>query len=108
MKCKYLSVAHLRGGRRGHGPPPGRPNSFDFMHFSVKIGKMLCWRTPPWGVGGPPLGNPGSAAVYCPPCGGGAKVYAAPHPYIRQWFLEKYTIMFCFPFLNFLWHHSRP
>ena len=56
------AVADL-GGHEGHTPPPppGRPNSFDFMQFSGKFGKIVCWR-PPWGVGTPTWGNPGSAA----------------------------------------------
>ena len=32
------------------GAPPGCPNSFDFMHFLEKFGKIVCLR-PPWGVG---------------------------------------------------------
>ena len=41
------------GGREGHTPPPGRPNSFDFMQFSGKFGVF----TPPWRVHAPPLGK---------------------------------------------------
>ena len=33
-------------------PPPERPNSFDFMQFLGKFGKIICWR-PPWGVDAP-------------------------------------------------------
>ena len=36
----------------------GRPNSFDFMQFSGKFGKIVCWLHP-WRVGDPG-GNPGS------------------------------------------------
>ena len=50
---RIVSVADL-GGREGCAPPPpGHPNSFDFMQFSGKFGKIVCWR-PPWGVGAPP------------------------------------------------------
>ena len=50
-----VAVADL-GGRRGRAPsppPPGHPNSFDFMQFSGKFGKIVCWCSP-WGVGDPP------------------------------------------------------
>ena len=50
----------FKGSARG-APPPGCPNSFDFMQFSGKSGKIVCWR-PPWEVGAP-WGNPGSAAA---------------------------------------------
>ena len=45
-----------KGGRRGHAPPPGGPNSFDFMQFLGNFGKIVCWR-PPWGVGAPSSGK---------------------------------------------------
>ena len=43
------------------GPPGGR-NSFNFMQFLGKIwrNRMLA---PPWGVGAPSSGNPGSATA---------------------------------------------
>ena len=41
-------------------PPPGGPNSFNFMRFLGNFGKIVCWR-PPWGVGAPSSGNPGPA-----------------------------------------------
>ena len=53
-QLKKLHVAYIggsRGGREGRTPPPGRPNSFDFMQFSGKFGVF----TPP------PRENPGSA-----------------------------------------------
>ena len=34
------------GGREGR-VPPGWPNSFDFMQFSGKFGKIICWLPPP-------------------------------------------------------------
>ena len=70
------------GGCRGRTlpPTPGRPNSFDFMQFSGKFGKIVCWRPPPpppQGVGAPP--PPGKSWIrrcflqpYCaftPTCG---------------------------------------
>ena len=45
-----ISVADLGGGVRGS--PPGRPNSFDFMQFSGKFSKIVCWR-PPWQLAPP-------------------------------------------------------
>ena len=46
----------FRGAQGAHAPPPpGHPNSFDFMQFSGKCGKIVCWRPPPpRGVGAPP------------------------------------------------------
>ena len=41
------------GGREGRMPPPGRPNSFDFMQFSGKFGVF----TPPLEGSRPPLGK---------------------------------------------------
>ena len=35
--------------------PPPRPNSFNFMQFWGKFGKIVCWPPPQ------PRGNPGSA-----------------------------------------------
>ena len=48
-------VADL-GGAQGTRPPPGDQNSFDFMQFLGKFGKIVCWR-PPWGVGAPSSGK---------------------------------------------------
>ena len=56
-----LPVADLRG-REGRAPPSWGPNSFNFMQFSGKYGKIVCWR--PQRVGAPPRGNPGSATGY--------------------------------------------
>ena len=52
-----LSVADLGGGARGVHPPR-RPNSFNFMQFSGKFYKIVCWHppgelAPPWGIGTP-------------------------------------------------------
>ena len=58
---RALSMACIggsRGGREGRTPPPGRPNSFDFMQFSGKFGVF----TPSLeGSRPPPRENPGSA-----------------------------------------------
>ena len=45
--------------RKGRAPPGG-PNSFNFMQFLGKFGKIVCWR-PPGELAPPPRGNPGSA-----------------------------------------------
>ena len=42
-------------------PPPGGPNSFNFMQFLGKLGKIVCWAPPPEELAPPPRGNPGSA-----------------------------------------------
>ena len=47
----------------GPPPPPGDPNSFNFMQFLGKFGKIVCW-CPPGELAPPPRGNPGSATVY--------------------------------------------
>ena len=46
-------IGGSRGGREGRTPPPGRPNSFDFMQFSGKFGVF----TPPLEGSRPPLGK---------------------------------------------------
>ena len=56
----YLTIGGSRGGVRDARPPPGRPNSFNFMQFSGKFGVF----TPPWRVHAPPQENPGSATAY--------------------------------------------
>ena len=48
------------GGARDACSPPGGPNSFNFMQFLGKFGKIVCWR-PPGELAPPPRGNPGSA-----------------------------------------------
>ena len=49
LRKKYRISAPIIGGFRGWRwtPPPGRPKSFDFMWFSGKFGKIVCWR-PCW------------------------------------------------------------
>ena len=47
------SIGGSRGGREGRTPPPGRPNSFDFMQFSGKFGVF----TPPLEGSRPPSGK---------------------------------------------------
>ena len=49
------------GGSKGDARdarPPGGSNSFNFMQFLGKFGKIVCWR-PPWGVGAPSSGKSG-------------------------------------------------
>ena len=61
-----ISLADLRGAQ-GTCAPPGCPNSFDFMQFSGKFGKIICWRPPPppgEELVRPSQGNPGSANVF--------------------------------------------
>ena len=41
--------------REGRAPSSGGPNSFNFMQFLGKFGKIICWR--PWGVGAPSSGK---------------------------------------------------
>ena len=48
-----VTIGGSRGGREGRTPPPGRPNSFDFMQFSGKFGVF----TPPLEGSRPPLGK---------------------------------------------------
>ena len=52
-----------KGARGTRAPSPGSPNSFNFMQFLGKFCKIVSWR-PPWGVGAPPRGNPGSTTGY--------------------------------------------
>ena len=52
-KLNLVSIGGSRGGREGRTPPPGRPNSFDFMQFSGKFGVF----TPPLEGSRPPLGK---------------------------------------------------
>ena len=54
------ALADLRG-RMGRAPPGG-PNSFNFMQFLGKFGKIVCCR-PPGGLALPPRRNPGSATA---------------------------------------------
>ena len=44
------------------GCPPGGPNSFNFMQFLGKFGKIVCWH-PPGELVPPPQGNPGYATA---------------------------------------------
>ena len=59
MDLAALLIGGSRGGREGRTPPPGRPNSFDFMQFSGKFGVF----TPPLEGSRPPRENPGSATA---------------------------------------------
>ena len=49
----WRGIGGSRGGREGRTPPPGRPNSFDFMQFSGKFGVF----TPPLEGSRPPSGK---------------------------------------------------
>ena len=51
------------GARDVCSPPPGDPNSFNFMQFVGKFGKIVCLR-PPGELEPPPGGNPGSATGF--------------------------------------------
>ena len=57
-----LVIPICSGGSKGgarDARPPGGPNSFNFMQFLGKFGKIVCWR-PPGELAPPPRGNPGS------------------------------------------------
>ena len=60
-----LAVSDLRGGgggREGCTPPPGGPNSFNFMQFLGNLAKSYVG-APPGELAPPPRGNPGSATA---------------------------------------------
>ena len=61
----FKPLADFGGGGRARDarPSPGRPNSFDFMQFSGKFGKIVCWHPSPWGVGAPSSEKSGSATA---------------------------------------------
>ena len=50
---------------RGTGGTPPGPNSFNFMQFWGKFGKIICWRPPPLSgeLVPPPRGNPGATSA---------------------------------------------
>ena len=52
LNKQWYTVADLRGREGARGP-----NSFDFMQFLEKFGKIVCWRPPPRGVGAPSSGK---------------------------------------------------
>ena len=57
------------GGSKGgvRDMRPRGPNSFNFMQFLRKYGKILCWHPPAEELAPPPRGNPGSVtAKYLP------------------------------------------
>ena len=49
-----LAVADLHS-KMLDARPPGGPNSFNFMQFLGKFGKIVCWRPPPPGSWRPHL-----------------------------------------------------
>ena len=59
MKSKEIGP---RGGGFPSAPPlvSAGPNSFNFMQFLGKFGKIVCWRPPPRELVPPPRGNPSS------------------------------------------------
>ena len=50
------TVADLHSKILDAPPPPGGPNSFNFMQFLGNFGKIICWR-PPLGSWRPLLGE---------------------------------------------------
>ena len=58
-----IAVAYLRSKILDAPPSPRGPNSFNFMQFLGKFGKIVCWH-PPESWHPQPRGNPGSANVY--------------------------------------------
>ena len=46
LSWSNISIGGSKGGREGRAPPPGGPNSFNFMQFLGKFGKIVCWRPP--------------------------------------------------------------
>ena len=58
LKEREKSTDRSTGGSKGghEGSPPGSPNSFNFMQFWGKFGKIVCWR-PPWGNWCPLIGE---------------------------------------------------
>ena len=63
LVCEWyspVSSGGSKGGVREMYPPPGGPNSFNFMQFLGKFGKIIL-APPPGELAPPPQGNPGSA-----------------------------------------------
>ena len=58
----YRTVADLHSKILDAPPPPGGPNSFNFMQFWENLAKSYVGA--PWRFGAPPRENPGSAAGY--------------------------------------------
>ena len=58
-------AAPLSGGSKGgaRDAPPRDPNSFNFMQFLEKLGKIICWRPHLGELAPPPRGNPGFATA---------------------------------------------
>ena len=55
-----ITVADLHSKILDARPTPRGPNSFNFMQFLLKFGKIVCWH-PTGELAPPPRGNPGSA-----------------------------------------------
>ena len=61
LQPKVQRVGYSSGSKRGiPGAPPYGPKCFKFHAVFGKSGKFV-WRPPPWRVGAPLTGNPGSA-----------------------------------------------
>ena len=57
-----VMVLYMQMQWRIKGEGARDPNSFNFMQFLGKFGKIVCWRPPSAGeLAPPPRGNPGSA-----------------------------------------------
>ena len=59
--CSYKRDVAIQWRIEGTHAPQG-PNSFNFMQFLGKFGKIVCW-CPPGELTPPPRGNPGSATA---------------------------------------------
>ena len=46
-KMIFVNIVTIGGFKGAQGCAPRRSNSFDFMQFSGKFGKIVCWRPPP-------------------------------------------------------------
>ena len=62
IKPRMEKIETKIGGSRGAPParPPKGPDSFVSTHKFTKCSRLGSWR-PPYEVGAPPTGNPGSA-----------------------------------------------
>ena len=61
---KMVCSGGSKGGHEGRAPPWGS-EFFQFMQFSGKFGKIVCWHPPPGELAPPPRGNPGSVTGMC-------------------------------------------
>ena len=62
---KIDNISHFSGRSKGAGgTTPGGPNSFNFVQFLGKFGKIVCLCAHPESWRPPPRGNPGSATAF--------------------------------------------